>query len=86
VSNNLGVTLNRLSETTGDAEQYSQALVYLTESIEYADNYRRDPDTLVRSDSVNLAYLNQRGIIYPTPDYSLQIYNRIPEDLDDLVF
>ena len=86
VNNNLGVTLNRLHATTGDQNQYSLALVHLTESIEYAENYRRDPETLAGSDAVSLAYLNQRGILYPTPAYTLQIYNEIPEDLDDLVF
>ena len=45
-----------------------------------------DPDTLVRSSAVNLPYLNQRGILYPTPEYSLQIFTELPEDLDDLVF
>ena len=86
VNNNLGVTLNRLSERTGDADYFSTALIYLTQSIEYSENYRRDPDTLSRSSAVDLAYLNQRGILYPTPEYSLQIYNALPEDLDDPVF
>ncbi|MEE8440846.1 MAG: hypothetical protein V3S41_03925, partial [Spirochaetia bacterium] len=86
VNNNLGVTLNRLSDGTGDPDHYSTALIYLTQSIEYSENYRRDPETLARSGAVTLAYLNQRGILYPTPEYSLQIYNDLPEDLDDLVF
>ncbi len=86
VNNNLGVTLNRLSESSGDPDLYATALIYLTQSIEYSENYRRDPDTLTRSRAVNLAYLNQRGILYPTPEYSLQIHNALPEDLDDLVF
>lgn len=86
LNNNLGVTLNKLSAATGDPDLYAQGLIYLTESIEYSENYRRDPETLTRSSGVNLAYLNQRGILYPTPDYSLQIYTELPEDLDDLVF
>ncbi|MBU8912391.1 MAG: hypothetical protein KOO61_00090, partial [Spirochaetales bacterium] len=87
VNNNLGVTLNRLSEgDAGNPDLYSTALIYLTQSIEYSENYRRDPYTLARGSAVNLAYLNQRGILYPTPEYSLQIYNGLPEDLDDLVF
>ncbi|MCK4513999.1 MAG: hypothetical protein KAU31_02015, partial [Spirochaetaceae bacterium] len=87
VNNNLGVTLNRLSdEDIGNPDLFATALIYLTQSIEYSENYRRDPDTLSRSGAVNLAYLNQRGILYPTPEYSLQIYNDLPEDLDDLIF
>jgi tetratricopeptide (TPR) repeat protein len=84
--NNLGVTLSELSEQTGDPAKYSQSLVYFTRSTELAENYRRDPATLSRSDSVDLAYLNQREALYPRPDYEMQIYIDIPEDLDDLVF
>jgi tetratricopeptide (TPR) repeat protein len=86
VNNNLGVTLKSQYDTTLDTALFSGALVLLTEAIEYSENYTRDPDTLVRSSAVNLPYLNQRGILYPTPEYSLQIFNELPEDLDDLVF
>lgn len=84
--NNLGVALSELAEQTGDPAKSSQSLVYFTRSTELAENYRRDPATLSRSDSVDLAYLNQREALYPRPDYEMQIYIDIPEDLDDLVF
>ncbi len=84
--NNLGVTLQVLSEQTGSSEQYSDGLVYLTQSTELAENYQRDPDTLTRTEDRNLAFLNQREALYPTPEYEFRIYNQIPEDLDDRLF
>lgn len=84
--NNLGVALYELSEQTGDPAKYSESLVYLTRSTELAENYQRDPATLSRSDAVDLAFLNQREALYPRPEFEMQIYNEIPQDLDDLVF
>lgn len=84
--NNLGVTLFELSEQTGDARRYSESLVFFTESTELAENYLRDPDTLARSQAVDLAFLNQREALFPRPEFEMQIYNEIPEDLDDPLF
>ena len=84
--NNLGVTLHRLHEESGEPARYSRALVNLTRSTELATNYRRDPRTLARTGAVDLAFLNQREALYPRPEFEMQIYNEIPEDLDDLVF
>jgi hypothetical protein len=84
--NNLGVSLYELSEQNSDPARYSQALVAFTQSTELAENYQRDPATLSRSDAVDLAYLNQREALYPRPEFEMQIYNAIPEDLDDLLF
>ena len=84
--NNLGVTLFELSEQTGDAGRYSESLVFFTESTELAENYLRDQDTLVRSQAVDLAFLNQREALFPRPEFEMQIYNAIPEDLDDPLF
>ncbi len=79
--NNLGVTLKKLSDRTGDKEKNSKALVNLTFSSENFDILARDPETLSRGLTKNLAFLNQRGILYPASDFELQIYNRIPKDL-----
>ena len=85
--NNVGVALYRLSEQNPqDARLYSDSLVALTRSTELAENYQRDPDTLSRNEAVDLAFLNQREALFPTPNYEMQIYNEIPEDLDDLLF
>lgn len=84
--NNLGVALQVLSAQTGSTEQYSDGLVYLTRSTELAENYQREPETLTRTEDRNLAFLNQREALYPTPEYEFRIYNQIPEDLDDRLF
>jgi hypothetical protein len=85
--NNIGVAYYRLSQQNPqDAALYSDSLVALTRSTEIAENYQRDPDTLSRTEAVDLAYLNQREALFPTPNYEMQIYNDIPEDLDDLLF
>ncbi len=80
VYNNLGVTLGRLMEQSGDRRLYARALANLTFSSEYFDVLRRDPATLARGDTKNLAYLNQRGMLYPQPAFELQLYNPLPLD------
>jgi tetratricopeptide (TPR) repeat protein len=82
VYNNLGVTLSRLSERSGDRRKYSQSLAHLTYASEYFDVLHRDPDTLARGDTKNLAFLNQRGLLYPPSGFELQLYNLIPLDPD----
>jgi tetratricopeptide (TPR) repeat protein len=87
VQNNLGVTLQRLAQRGPDnGDVSSQGLVYLEAASEDAVNYNRDPRTGERAPSVNLAYLNMREILYPQPEYDLQIYTSIPKDLDDVDF
>lgn len=86
VNNNLGITLNRLSENTGDADKFSRGLVYLKDSSEYSENLARDRRTMERSSTVNLAFLNTREILYPEPNYELQLYHDIPRDFQDVSF
>lgn len=86
VYNNLGVTLNRLSEKSPDTTKYSRSLVYLTRSTEYADVLSRDFESLERSNATDLAYLNMRSILYPNARNELQIYTNLPKDMRDLLF
>jgi hypothetical protein len=87
VQNNLGVTLQRIAQRSpDDGDVSSQGLVYLEAASEDAVNYNRNPRTGERAESVNLAYLNMREILYPQPDYDLQIYSAIPKDLEDVDF
>ena len=81
VYNNLGVTLKQLSDRSRDPEKESKALVNMTFSSERFDLLSRDPVTVERGLTKNLAYLNQGGILYPTSDFQLQIYTRLPIDL-----
>ena len=80
--NNLGVTFKRLYDRTGDPKKNSRALVNLTFSSEYFDILSRDPETLARGLTKNLAFLNQKGILYPGIEFEIQIYNRLPVDLE----
>ncbi|TVR67954.1 MAG: hypothetical protein EA427_11930, partial [Spirochaetaceae bacterium] len=87
VNNNLGVALYRQTEVdTTRPELFSEALTALQESAEIAENYLRDPDTGQRPLARNLAYLNIRGILNPTPDYTPQIFQRLPRDMDQVLF
>jgi hypothetical protein len=86
VHNNLGVIMKRLAEAPQDPERESAALVELTRSSEFFDILSRDPETLERGETKNLAYLNTRGILYPSSGFSLQIYNRIPRDTTSDIF
>jgi tetratricopeptide (TPR) repeat protein len=81
VYNNLGVTLKQLADRSRDPEKESKALVNMTFSSERFDLLSRDPVTVERGLTKNLAYLNQGGILYPTSDFQLQIYTRLPIDL-----
>jgi hypothetical protein len=84
VNNNIGVTLIRLSERTGDRKKRSEALVYLSTASEIADSLARAPGSAQRSDTRNLPSLNMRGILYPVTGFVLQIYQALPRDLEAL--
>ncbi|MDC7226351.1 MAG: tetratricopeptide repeat protein [Spirochaetales bacterium] len=86
VSNNLGVTKYRLYERSRNPEKNAEAMVLLTDSVEYYDKLSRNPDSLVEPDTVNLSYLNSKSIFYPVQDYRLQIYQDIPKDLDKISY
>jgi tetratricopeptide (TPR) repeat protein len=81
IFNNLGVTTMRLSERGRDPVRQARALAHLTFSSEYFDVLTRDPETAERGQTRNLAYLNQRSILYPTRTFDLEIYARLPLDL-----
>ncbi len=84
--NNVGATLYRLSLTSGETAKRSRGLAYLTRSSEYFDRLTRDRETLVRTESKNLSYLNMRAILYPTVDFEVEIYSSIPRDMKELEF
>jgi hypothetical protein len=81
VNNNLGVTMIRLAERTGDRRKRSEALVYLTAAAQIADSLARAPDTVLRSETRSVPSLNMKGILYPTSDFVLQIFQALPKDL-----
>jgi tetratricopeptide (TPR) repeat protein len=81
VNNNLGVTMIRLSERTGDRKKRSEALVYLTAAAQIADSLSRAPDTVLRNETRSVPSLNMQGILYPTSTFVLQIFQALPKDL-----
>jgi tetratricopeptide (TPR) repeat protein len=84
--NNLGVTLNRLYLSTGDPQKNADSLVQFARSSDYFDYLSRDPETMRRSSTINLAHINTKTLLYPLTDYQLQIYGDIPMDRQVLSF
>lgn len=79
--NNLAATLENLADAMGNSKLRSQALALYAESSRAWDLITRDPKSMVRSDSKNLAYLNTRNTLYPLKKYEPQIYTLIDKDV-----
>lgn len=79
--NNLAATLENLADVTGNNNLKSQALALYAESSRAWDLLTRDPKSMVRSGSKNLAYLNTRNSLYPISSYERQIYTGIDKDV-----
>ena len=77
-SNNLGVTLSRISEANGDSDTNGQAIVNLQESIRSWDALTRNQETMLRLNGSNLAEQNLKYIVNPGYGYSPAIYTEIP--------
>ena len=77
-SNNLGVTLSRISEANGDSDTNGQAIVNLQESIRSWDALTRNQETMLRLSGSNLAEQNLKYIVNPSYGYSPAIYTEIP--------
>jgi len=84
VNNNLGVTMFRLAERTGDRKKRSEAMVYLSAAAEIAGSLARSPDTVRRSEDRSVPSLNMRGILYPVTGFVLQIYALLPKDFQSV--
>ncbi|MDR0599347.1 MAG: tetratricopeptide repeat protein [Treponema sp.] len=86
--NNLGVTLEALTQISGDTSYRSRALGLFSESIRAWDVLTRNPESMTRmrpfkdlyGPGINLAYLNAQNIIRPEPNYEPQIFMRIDRD------
>jgi tetratricopeptide (TPR) repeat protein len=87
--NNLGVTLEALSERTGDNSYRSRALGLYSDSERAWDILTRNPTTMTRmrpspdisAPGVNPAYLNVQNSLRPVSDYEPQIFLRIDKDM-----
>ena len=80
-NNNLGVTLYRLANQTGNSSMNAEAIVRLSDSMRAWDALTRNPDTMVRLDGSNLAAQNSKYITHPYPDFEPAIYTDIPRIL-----
>ncbi|MDR2485261.1 MAG: tetratricopeptide repeat protein [Treponema sp.] len=88
VRNNFGVTLEALTERTGDTKYRSQAMGLYSESARTWDVLTRDPETMLRmkpgdlpGPGVNLGYLNAQNALHPVSEYEPQIYIQIDKDV-----
>ena len=81
-SNNLGATLSRIANMSGNSEMNGQAIVALQDSLRAWDALSRNQETMVRLDSSNLAEQNIKYITRPDSEYSPEIYTKIPMLMD----
>ncbi len=80
-SNNLGVTLSRLAQKTGDSTLNAKAMVQLSESLRAWDALTRNQETMVRLEGSNLASQNIKYITMPVSSFEPAIYTAIPRVL-----
>ena len=82
-ANNLGATLNRLAERTGDSQTNGRALALYAEATRAWDALTRNPQTMIRAKSVGLAYLNTQNMLNAKSTYESEIYTDIPMILEN---
>jgi tetratricopeptide (TPR) repeat protein len=78
--NNAGVANEMLSSQTGDRRYYSRAMGLYAEASRAWDTLYRDPQSMIRSPSTPLPYLNSRNALYPQQGFEPQIFIRIDRE------
>ncbi len=81
-TNNLGVTLFRIAQMTGDSKKNAQAVVHLNDSLRAWDALTRNQETMIRLEGSNLAAQNIKYITEPYAAYEPEIYTDIPKIMD----
>jgi tetratricopeptide (TPR) repeat protein len=81
-ANNLAVALNRTAMRTGDSRKNARALSLLSESVRAWDALTRNPETMIRAQGTNLAFLNIQNMTHPASFYQSEIYPDIPKTLE----
>ncbi|MDR2538011.1 MAG: tetratricopeptide repeat protein [Treponema sp.] len=86
--NNLGVTLESLTESTGNSLYRANALGLYAESARVWDLLSRNPQAMTRSrvedigtPGTDQASLNSRNTLYPVSGYRPKIYSQIDKDM-----
>ena len=82
-TNNLAVILNKLAMQDGSSEKNGRAMALFGESSRAWDALTRNPETMVASKTVSLAYLNIQNIIKPQTAFETEIYSDIPKTLEN---
>jgi tetratricopeptide (TPR) repeat protein len=88
VQNNLGVTLEALTERTGNNRFRSRAQGLYSDSERAWDVLTRNPSSMMRmrpspdisAPGINPAYLNVQNSLHPVPGYEPQFFLRIDKD------
>jgi tetratricopeptide (TPR) repeat protein len=79
--NNMGVVKEALASRTGNPRYRAEAMALYAESSRAWDALTRNPETMVRSNGINLGFLNNRNLSYPQADYDPQLFNQIDKDV-----
>jgi tetratricopeptide (TPR) repeat protein len=79
--NNAGVAYEKLAERTGDRSYRTRAMALYAEANRAWDARNRDPQSMIRSGSTPLPFLNSRNTLYPQPGYDPQLFIRIDRDV-----
>jgi hypothetical protein len=80
-TNNLGASLIRVAERSGDASRRARAMVSFTESSRLFDALVRDQTTMLRPEQKNLGFLNMDFILHPQRGIDLATYRVLPVDM-----
>ncbi|MCL2139017.1 MAG: tetratricopeptide repeat protein, partial [Treponema sp.] len=81
--NNAGAACEMLAAQTGDRDYINQAINFYTQAENAWDSLTRNPDSMIRSTSQNLPFLNIRNIINPESNYEPQMELRIDRDFQE---
>jgi hypothetical protein len=79
--NNMAVALEALTDRTSEQRYRTEAMAFYAESARAWDALTRDPNTMIRSTSVNLGFLNSRNVLHPQTEYEPQLFNQIDKDV-----
>jgi len=82
-SNNLAVVLNRIAIQNGDSNKNGRAISLFGESTRAWDALNRNPETMIRAKTINLAYANIQNMVKPRSAFVPEIYSDIPKTLEN---
>ncbi len=80
-TNNIGVALSRTANQNGDSQAVGDAFVNFSESSRAWDSLSRNPETMLRVTTKNLASQNSTYLANPNYGYEPTIYTDIPKSM-----